>query len=325
VTEVVTENVSAHVGTTVSCNACEEEKRNRQYRWRRWRLEGWDAVHCLTCHGYGHRECEVCGVCLPRAARFDRLYCSSTCRGRARKERELQALERAAWAAENPEEAAKWEADRQAWLEGLAKIANAAEPPGAGARRRCVDELQRRAEHCAGGDWDRDSKTHTDCMHVFAAGEVIYRRREDGPYSVETPVLPYCARHRCSQSDGYHNRDAGEGRYYRSCACDDSHWTTPEPCLGCGRLVSHPKNARWRQRSRYWEHAEPRVFCGTDCKRRVVAVEARSRRLAAAAERDPLRCTVCHREFEATRPDARYCSNRCRQRAYRKRKLEATA
>jgi hypothetical protein len=36
-----------------------------------------------------------------------------------------------------------------------------------------------------------------------------------------------------------------------------------------------------------------------------------------------LRCHVCGETFEASRGDARYCSNACRQDAYRKRKLGA--
>jgi hypothetical protein len=36
-----------------------------------------------------------------------------------------------------------------------------------------------------------------------------------------------------------------------------------------------------------------------------------------------LRCLVCGETFEAVRADARYCSNACRQDAYRKRKLGA--
>ena len=35
----------------------------------------------------------------------------------------------------------------------------------------------------------------------------------------------------------------------------------------------------------------------------------------------PLRCSVCGHGFTASRADARYCSNACRQDAYRKRKL----
>jgi hypothetical protein len=33
------------------------------------------------------------------------------------------------------------------------------------------------------------------------------------------------------------------------------------------------------------------------------------------------RCTSCGRPFEATRSDAAYCSSRCRQRAYRQRRV----
>jgi hypothetical protein len=37
------------------------------------------------------------------------------------------------------------------------------------------------------------------------------------------------------------------------------------------------------------------------------------------------RCVVCDEGFVSSRADARYCSNACRQDAYRKRKLGATA
>jgi hypothetical protein len=37
-----------------------------------------------------------------------------------------------------------------------------------------------------------------------------------------------------------------------------------------------------------------------------------------------LRCNVCGDGFTASRADARYCSNACRQDAYRKRKLGAS-
>ncbi len=38
-----------------------------------------------------------------------------------------------------------------------------------------------------------------------------------------------------------------------------------------------------------------------------------------------LRCAVCPETFTASRGDARYCSNACRQDAYRKRKVGAAA
>ena len=37
------------------------------------------------------------------------------------------------------------------------------------------------------------------------------------------------------------------------------------------------------------------------------------------AEPWPMRCIVCSSDFDACRSDARFCSNACRQRAYRRR------
>jgi hypothetical protein len=44
---------------------------------------------------------------------------------------------------------------------------------------------------------------------------------------------------------------------------------------------------------------------------------------APSCNRLQLRCQVCGEAFTASRADARYCSNACRQDAYRKRKLGA--
>jgi hypothetical protein len=45
--------------------------------------------------------------------------------------------------------------------------------------------------------------------------------------------------------------------------------------------------------------------------------------LVPSCNRPELACRVCGTEFTATRADARYCSNACRQDAYRKRKVGA--
>jgi predicted nucleic acid-binding Zn ribbon protein len=285
-------------------------------------------LHCSTCHGDDHWACASCGKCLPRRSRLDRLYCSSTCRGRGLKQRERDALERAAREATNPVAADEWTAEEDALIAKIreSEIAIAGGPERyeakkAAARRR--RELKATADRCA------------ECDQLFSAGDVIYRRRRGGGVVSElglpvsricAAVLPYCAEHRCGQPDGHHNRDAGEGYHYRGCRCEDHHWMAPTPCLGCERLISDPRGATWRY-SRDWQHhyedgppAAPRVFCGSECKRRVLAVEAKSRRLAAAAERELIRCTVCTAEFRPRRPDARYCSNACRQVAYRQRK-----
>jgi transposase len=55
--------------------------------------------------------------------------------------------------------------------------------------------------------------------------------------------------------------------------------------------------------------------------------EVAARRYGREGDHPPLcnevrhRCVVCKEEFTASRADARYCSNACRQDAYRKRKL----
>lgn len=322
----VTENVSALVGADVVCNACwNGDRYGSTFRW------GNEHLHCSTCHGGDHWACAECGKCLPRGARLDRAYCSSTCRGRARKRRERDALERAAREAENPEAAAQEQAAHEARLEefrALGKKISGGVSPADRADRERTKDLKARAEGCAKTIVhtrrdDQGGFIPPAYCASFGAGDVIYRRRRY-PSDITSDVLPYCAEHRCPQSDGHHNRDAPEGRYYPGCCCDDRHWTDPEPCLGCGRLVSHPKHAAWRALAD-WVHYQqpdlaPRVFCGGDCKRRVLAVEAKSCRLTAAAERGPVRCATCAGEFTPARHDARYCSSACRQKAYRERR-----
>jgi hypothetical protein len=324
--EGVTENVSAQVAEAVTCNTCLDlgdlvdglDWTSKRY--------GADFVHCTACHGDGHRACQACGACLrgripsgaptwwkPKQPRLDRYFCSTTCRVRAHKERARNSLERAAWEAENPEAAAIEQAERARQLaecEALAAgfAAMSGGPEGRKRRQRFKD-LQARAERCA------------TCDEPFRVGDVIHLLR--GYRQISAPVLPYCAEHRCTQYDGHHNRDAREGYHYKGCTCEDQHWTSAEPCVGCGRLVAYPRNAGWR-RVRDWsyhgeaEPAKPRVFCGRECKRRVRAIEAKSRRLAARAERST-RCEICDEPFTSKRADARYCSSACRQRAYRER------
>lgn len=240
--------------------------------------------------------------------RLDRFYCSSTCRVRGRKERQRAELERITWEAENPEAAAAEKAEREEALRELTAGLHALLGPNDSRRR--LTELQTIAERCA------------ECRTLFAPGAAIYRRRRSG--DITSPVLPYCVDHRCAQLKGHHNRDAPPGRYYPNCRCEDDKWEDPEPCLGCRRLVSHPANAKWRRPVRDWRYlgepslpARPRVFCGSECKRRVFAVEAKGRRLAARAARASRTCSVCKHDFMSRRGDASYCSHACRQRAYR--------
>jgi hypothetical protein len=56
--------------------------------------------------------------------------------------------------------------------------------------------------------------------------------------------------------------------------------------------------------------------CSENCRRAHYAAVRRAKRKPPARN-----CEVCEEQFEPKRSDARYCSNACRQDAYRTRKL----
>jgi hypothetical protein len=72
-------------------------------------------------------------------------------------------------------------------------------------------------------------------------------------------------------------------------------------CQGCGRKMMVPPKYSG-------------AFCSTRCAAR--ARRARGRMKAQ-------RCIVCHKSFQTTRTDASFCSNACRQHAYRLRSSDA--
>ena len=293
----VTDNSSPHEGSAVTCHGCED---NANWLTSRDGLPGLQ-LHCETCHEDRHRACVRCGACLPDRHRWDRFYCSSSCRVRAHQERER-------WAAENPEEVARREAERRQLLDELVASfgGRSDEAKARDLRRR---EIKATADRCF------------ECDRPFDAGAVIYRRARFGG-----PVLPYCVDHLCGQLEGHHNRDAPEGRYWPACLCLDRaqgarRWMKPEPCVACARLVANDqRTADPRQFTRDWAYPslQVRVFCSPACRQRFTS---EGRRVARLTERrdNPPRCELCRREFIPVRSDARYCSPACRQKAYRRR------
>lgn len=303
----VTSNDSSTQGSAVTCHACENYNKDYAATNRKW--PGLDKPHCTTCHSDSHRACEVCGSCMPDDHRWDRWFCSSTCRVRSKQKREAEALELAIWEAEHPEEAAQ----KRAEFEALVNALGGPMSPERRASRERRAELKARAERCA------------TCDKPFVDGDTIYRR---GGW--QRPVLPYCSEHCCGQVDGGHNQDASEGHYFPACACPggrgDRKWLEPEPCAFCGRLVANDREtADPHKFVREWIHwkedGTPRVrtFCSEDCRRSVTRVEAKAKRMKARAARP---CQACGETFEAGRSDSAYCSSACRQRAYRKRASE---
>lgn len=84
----------------------------------------------------------------------------------------------------------------------------------------------------------------------------------------------------------------------------------PKPCQTCSRPVLNQVTRRLRRHT----------FCSERCEREYhVARQTEKRRRE--SDRDKT-CATCEREFTATRSDARYCSNACRQKAYRLRKAQ---
>src|SRR5215208_274982 len=61
--------------------------------------------------------------------------------------------------------------------------------------------------------------------------------------------------------------------------------------------------------------AKMRVFCCDDRRTEAKAKRSSARRV----EPHTMECEICHTEFSATRSDARTCSPKCRQKAYRQR------
>jgi len=331
----VTQNDSAPQGSSVVCNECEDKDSHVPNR--KWDFGG--GPHCRGCHSDRHRACAACGACLPDDHRWDRYYCSATCRGQGKRDRGLAALDRAVWETENPEGAAAERAEFKAREEKLRAFAAAlGRSPKQRERDAWKAELKARAERCA------------TCDQPFAAGDTIYRRAEHGS---DGPVLPYCADHRCPQPDGFHNADLTDGRNYRRCACPggsgERKWLKPEACASCGRLVCNERDTAnpsrfvrdWQtpeeatQRRRLLDECESaedryelarelpwgpvvRTFCSGDCRQSLFRAEAKAKREAARGD-STRRCETCRHEFTA-RAGARYCSSPCRQAAYRHRK-----
>lgn len=126
------------------------------------------------------------------------------------------------------------------------------------------------------------------CQGFFDDGDVVYRRRRrDG-------LRSYCAE--CVA--GWHPSWLEHARPIIPCAGE------------CGVRVSH-----W-YRDRYDQSAGEMVPYLTTCSQRCTERAAAARRRAVV----PATCKSCGDTFTPARSDSRYCSNACRQHAYRARK-----
>jgi hypothetical protein len=148
-----------------------------------------------------------------------------------------------------------------------------------------VTSAEQAGANAAASFVQRTSYQCATCKRPFVEGEVVYRRKAYPRMVMQS----YC-------------RDCNYPPSLDKAA-------TPRPCEGgCGVLVSG-----WYGAS---GPVAPRV-CSERCSR--LARNARRRRSTTAI------CGTCSNEFQQRRSDARYCSNACRQEAYRRRESRAVS
>jgi hypothetical protein len=83
--------------------------------------------------------------------------------------------------------------------------------------------------------------------------------------------------------------------------------TVQGTCKGCGQRMK--MNREWRGP----------ICCSNRCRQRLRRAEKRGR-----STRDMRTCAVCRDQFIAKRQDAKFCSNACRQRRYRRKSVANT-
>lgn len=89
-----------------------------------------------------------------------------------------------------------------------------------------------------------------------------------------------------------------------------------EPCEACGRPVVALHPALHQTPPSYSNRSAPAIVCDDRCRHEANLQRQRERR---ARERRT-DCETCGETFTPARSDAKYCSDACRQKAYRERK-----
>jgi hypothetical protein len=136
------------------------------------------------------------------------------------------------------------------------------------------------------------------CKRPIDTSEPVYyvyrpRGRDDG-------YLPLCAE--CGEKES-------KGNELRK------HYTHRGKCPGCGKSVFFT----------YGEHQNIpayrfRFYCSGRCKLRVWSKKWRAKHPRPRKAKNIAPCQTCGKNFVQTRADAKACSPRCRQQAYRDRK-----
>lgn len=178
------------------------------------------------------------------------------------------------------------EAERRAWKEANPESAARLDAIAAGLR----EAFGTNPDEEWPSAWKRKWSAYEceECDHVFAEGEVVYRRRrtfDNAPFGMSWRIATSCLD--CA------------AKWHPSWM---EHRREPVECEGgCGVLVT----------SAYaWNTP-------TTCSTRCSEIVARARRRVLLSDRE---CVECEQPFTPTRSDATYCSTACRMKAYRRRR-----
>jgi len=148
------------------------------------------------------------------------------------------------------------------------------------------------------------------CEFPIPEGAPVYRRRDANQRGARWIWCAKCAAEESAKKERSRrhalliNPAAFEDEKWDN-LCFSFGWRPAAPCAACGRPVIN---------DRLSAKICKRVVCGDECRRALYAAQARERRKL------PTRaCSVCGKDFEPKRTDARYCSAACKQRAHRAR------
>ena len=165
-----------------------------------------------------------------------------------------------------------------------------------------------------------------ECKRELGPGEPVWRVKEQGPsYNITaTFIVPKCSK--CRPEDRscimYYSSD-DEPREYSLLKHD---YLEPVPCEYCGRPVVNeyrrvagyrlPGPPVWNDEAQKYEWKELRyaIACSWECEHQLTLRRRRQKRAAARAGGA---CAVCGGPINASRSDAKTCTNACRQKLWR--------
>ena len=141
----------------------------------------------------------------------------------------------------------------------------------------------------------------SSCRKIFGPNDTVYRTSVD--HETGKPTGRTTNAYRGLRGELVFARQAP---VCETCRPEHLRWSDPVPCAGCSR----PMRCSFK---RFGKGAQT---CSYACDRHRLNAKRQARRHAAKTRR---LCAVCQTPFVPKRDDAKTCSHKCRQKAYRER------